>query len=150
MACRMLQPVSRRKFDLPQSYRPRALGTAQALGDLQSRLMEHLWSNGPDSLAAIAHDLDLQSSVAYTTISTELMRLQKKGLVKKSGSHRETRYEAATSRDQFVNEIVSDVVAGLFDSHGQAAVHGFVAAIAEDEEALDMALRLLRKRRREA
>ncbi len=150
MACRMIPVVSRRKFDLPQSYRPRAHGTAQALGDLQSRLMEHLWSNGPDSLSAIARDLDQQSPVAYTTISTELMRLHKKGLVKKSGAHRETRYEAATSRDQFVNEVVSDVVAGLFDAHGQAAVHGFVAAISEDEEALDMALRLLRKRRREA
>lgn len=112
--------------------------------------MEHLWSNGPGSLAAIAHDLDLQSPVAYTTISTELMRLQKKGLVKKSGSHRETRYGAATSRDQFVNEVVGDVVAGLFDAHGQAAIHGFVAAIADDEEALETALRLLRKRRREA
>ena len=142
--------VSERKFNLPQSYRPRASGSAQALGDLQSRIMEHLWSNGPDSLAAIAHDLDLQSSVAYTTISTELMRLLKKGLVKKTGSHRETRYAASTTRDQFVNEVVTDVVAGLFDAHGQAAVHGFVAAIAGDEEALEMALRLLRKRRREA
>lgn len=141
--------VSRRKFDLPQSYRPRALGSAQALGDLQSRIMEHLWLNGPDSLAAIAHDLDEQSSVAYTTISTELMRLLKKGLVKKTGAHRETRYAASTTRDQFVNEVVNDVVAGLFDAHGQAAIHGFVAAIAHDDEALETALRLLRKRRRQ-
>lgn len=138
-----------KKFRKSLAYRPQAKGSAQALGALQARLMEHLWSNGPDSLAEIARDLDTQAPVAYTTISTELMRLQKKGLVRKTGTHRDTRYGASMSREQFVDHVVVDVIGGLLDAHGQAAVHGFVDAIADDAEALDMTLRLLRKRRRE-
>ncbi len=110
--------------------------------------MEHLWSNGPDSLAAIARDLDEQAAVAYTTISTELMRLQQKGLVKKTGLHRETRYAASMSREQFVERIVGDVIGGLLDAHGQAAIHGFVEAIAGDDSALEATLQLLQDRRR--
>lgn len=112
--------------------------------------MEHLWSNGPDSLVAIARDLDAQSPVAYTTISTELMRLQEKGLVKKTGLHRETRYAATMSRERFVDRVVGDVIGGLLDAHGQAAIHGFVEAIALDDAALETTLRLLRDRRKES
>ena len=140
--------VSGMKFRKSLAYRPQAKGSAQALGALQARIMEHLWSNGPDSLAAIARDLDVQAPVAYTTISTELTRLQEKGLVKKAGAYRETRYAASMTRDQFVDRIVGDVVTGLLDAHGQAAIHGFIDAIADDEDALETTLRLLRKRRR--
>lgn len=138
-----------KKFQRSLAYRPQAKGSAQALGALQSRLMEHLWSNGPDSLAAIARVLDEVAPVAYTTISTELTRLLEKGLVKKTGLHRETRYAASMSREQFVDRVVGDVMAGLFDAHGQAAIHGFVEAIAGDEAALETTLQLLRNRRRE-
>jgi len=141
--------VNAKRFKSLLSYRPHAKGSAQALGELQARIMEHLWSHGADSLGAIQHDLDAISPVAYTTISTELMRLQQKGLVKKAGVHRETRYAAALTREEFVNRVVGDVVNGLLGAHGQAAIHGFVDAIADDEEALETTLRLLRKRRRE-
>lgn len=139
-----------KKFGKSLAYRPRAKGSAQALGALQSRLMEHLWSNGPDSLTAIARDLDAKAPVAYTTISTELTRLSEKGLVKKTGQHRETRYAASLSREQFVDRVVGDVISGLFDAHGQAAIHGFVEAIADDDAALETTMRLLRDRRRES
>ena len=138
------------KFRGPIAFRPRAKGSAQALGALQSRIMEYLWSTGGGPLHAIAHDLDARLPVAYTTISTELQRLQKKGLVKKSGVHRDTCYAAALTREQFVNRVVGDVIAGLLDEHGQAAIHGFVDAIASDEAALETMLRLLPKRRRRA
>ena len=118
------------------------------LGALQARIMELLWQSGPASLAAIQRDLSEHAPVAYTTISTELTRLLDKGLVKKAGVHRETRYAAALTREQFVDRVVGDVVNGLLDAHGQAAIHGFVDAIADDDEALETTLRLLRKRQR--
>jgi len=141
--------VNAKRFKNLLSYRPQAKGAGQALGELQARIMEHLWSHGANSLGTIQRDLDAISPVAYTTISTELMRLQQKGLVKKAGVHRETRYAAALTREEFVNRVVGDVVNGLLGAHGQAAIHGFVDAIADDEEALETTLRLLRKRRRE-
>ncbi|MBC5798859.1 MAG: BlaI/MecI/CopY family transcriptional regulator [Candidatus Eremiobacteraeota bacterium] len=137
------------KFRKSFTYKPQAKGSGQALGTLQSRVMEHLWLNGPASLAAIQRDLSARAPVAYTTISTELTRLLDKGLVKKAGAHRETRYAAVLNREQFIDRVVGDVVNGLLDAHGQAAIHGFVDAIADDDEALETTLRLLRKRRRD-
>ena len=141
--------MSGNNFRKSLAYRPQAKGSAQALGELQAKIMEHLWSHGPASLADVHREIEARSPVAYTTISTELARMIKKSLVRKAGMNRETRYAAALSREQFVDRVVGDVVSGLLDSHGQAAIHGFVDAIAGDEAALDETLRLLRKRKRE-
>ncbi len=142
--------VAAKPFQKSLSFRPRAKGSAQALGELQSRIMEYLWSNGPTTLAQAARDLEELLSVAYTTVATELTRLQKKGLVKKTGARRETRYAPALSREQFVDRIVGDVVAGLLSAHGEAAIHGFVDAISGDDEAVATTLDLLRRRRRDS
>lgn len=110
--------------------------------------MEHLWAEGSMSLSALHRALGRRSDVAYTTVATELTRLQRKGLVCKKGTYLETRYVPAMSREAFVEGFVGDVLTGLVGAHGRAAIHGFVDAIAADEEALDETLRLLQARRR--
>lgn len=129
-------------------FRPRGKGVAQVLGELQTRVMEELWSQGPMALAAMHRALMRRGEVAYTTVATELTRLQAKGLVRKTGTHLETRYAAAVTRDVFVERFVGDVLSGLVSAHGEAAIHGFVDAIADDNEALEETLRLLQERRR--
>jgi predicted transcriptional regulator len=130
-------------------FRPNGKGVNQVLGGLQSRVMEHLWSEGPMALATLHRALARRGEVAYTTVATELTRLQRKGLVRKAGTYLETRYAAALSREAFVERFVGDVLSGLVGAHGRAAIHGFVDAIAGDDDALDETLRLLQKRRRE-
>ncbi len=100
------------------------------------------------ALAALHRTLGRRGEIAYTTVATELTRLQRKGLVRKTGVHLETRYAPALTREAFVERFVGDVLAGLVEAHGRAAIHGFVDAIAGDDEALDETLRLLQKRRR--
>lgn len=129
-------------------FRPRGKGVDQVLGELQTRVMELLWSDGPMALAALHRMLARRGEVAYTTVATELTRLQRKGLVRKTGAYLETRYAAAITRDSFVERFVGDVLSGLVGAHGRAAIHGFVDAIAHDEEALEETLRLLQDRRR--
>lgn len=104
---------------------------------------------GPTRSPPLARDLDARIPVAYTTISTELMRLLKKGLVKKAGMHRETRYAASMTREQFVDRVVGDVVPASWTRMDKAAISGFVDAISDDEDALETTLRQLRKRQRE-
>ena len=101
------------------------------------------------ALATLHRALARRGEVAYTTVATELTRLQRKGLVRKAGTYLETRYAAALSREAFVERFVGDVLSGLVGAHGRAAIHGFVDAIAGDDDALDETLRLLQKRRRE-
>jgi len=129
-------------------FRPKGKGVNQVLGELQTRVMEHLWSAGPMAVATLHRALARRGEVAYTTVATELTRLQGKGLVKKTGTHLETRYAAAVSREAFVEGFVGDVLSGLVGAHGRAAIHGFVDAIAGDDDALDETLRLLQERRR--
>ena len=128
-------------------FRPRGKGVNQVLGELQTRVMERLWADGPQALSAIHVALARHAEIAYTTVATELMRLQTKGLVRKTGTHLETRYSAVLDREAFVERFVGDVLAGLIGAHGRAAIHGFVDAIADDDEALEETLRLLNERR---
>lgn len=142
----MKGPIVAKKRDV--RFRPTGKGVNQVLGDLQARVMERLWSDGPAALAVIHRALAKRSDVAYTTVSTELTRLRKKGLVRKTGMHLDTRYAAVLTREAFVERFVGDVLSGLFDAHGRAAIHGFVEAIAADHEALDETVRLIEERRR--
>jgi predicted transcriptional regulator len=130
------------------SYRPTGKGVNQVLGELQTRVMERLWSEGPVSLVALHRALAQRTDIAYTTVSTELMRLQTKGLVRKTGAYLETRYAATVTREAFVERFVGDVLSGLVNAHGRAAIHGFVEAIGDDDEALRETLRLIEERRK--
>jgi predicted transcriptional regulator len=121
--------------------------TLSPLGVLQARIMERLWARGPQALTELHRSLAEESEIAYTTIATELTRLQRKGLVLKRGAHLATRYRAAIERETFVERLVGGVLQGLLGTHGRAAIHGFVDAIADDPEALEETLRLLQKRR---
>lgn len=109
--------------------------------------MERLWAQGPQALTDLHRSLAEESGIAYTTVATELTRLQRKGLVLKRGIHLTTRYRAAIERELFVERLVGGVLQGLLGTHGRAAIHGFVDLIADDREALEETLRLLQERR---
>ena len=118
----------------------------KALGTRQASILEYLWSNGPQSVSDLHRGLTEHEDLAYTTVFTELSRMLKKGLVAKSnegGSHLDMRYRAAVTREGVVSSIVAQTLGGLISAHGPAAVHGFVDAVARDEDALAELRRLL-------
>jgi predicted transcriptional regulator len=113
--------------------------------------MEYLWAHGPQSVAELYRGLSEREDVAYTTVFTELSRMLKKGLVGKSndgGSHLDMRYRAAMTREDVVSSIVAQTLSGLIAAHGPAAVHGFVDAVAGNDDALKELRRLLDERSR--
>lgn len=117
------------------------------IGALQRRVLEVLWQEGPRSLSEVHRMLLTHDEIAYTTVSTELNRLIEKGLVLKTGLHLTTRYAAVFERKAFIEQAVSATVGDLLSTHGHAAVHGFVDAIADDDTAVAEVLRLLEERR---
>jgi len=116
-------------------FRPGAKGIEQVLGSLEAVIMERLWKTGPQSIGELHETLGRTTSIAYTTVHTELARLVKKKLVVKRGRYAEATYAARVPREAFVNDLVRNVLRGLLDAHGRIAVHGFVDLIAEDDEA---------------
>lgn len=118
------------------------------LGTLEARVMQHLWTHGPDSIANTHRALCDSSALAYTTVATELARLVDKRLVGKTGLNFQTRYHALVDRATLVERTVGRVLDGLLATHPTATLHGFVEAIGNDDEALEETLRLIRERRR--
>ncbi len=126
-----------------RAFRPFERGLQQTFGRRESKIMEMLWKYGPQSPAELHAALDTADPVAYTTVYTELSRLVKKGFVHKSGRNLDARYQATLPRDTFVQRMVTEVLGGLIGAHGAAAIHGFVALVADDDIALDQLRKVL-------
>jgi len=60
---------------------------------------------------------------------------------------REARYCAAVSRKEYDHELVTGILQTLLNTHGEAAIHGFVDMIADDEQQLDILRQRLRRRK---
>ena len=119
--------------------RKRNADLSAVLGTRQASILEHLWKSGPQSPTQLHRSIVEVDDIAYTTVFTELSRMLKKGLVSKStdgGSHFDTKYRAAVTREGVVSATVSKTLGALIDAHGSAAVHGFVDAVGDDPEAL--------------
>lgn len=110
--------------------------------------MACLWSEGPLSAADVHGFLSRDEDLAYTTVHTELSRLLEKGLVNKRGRNLETKYAAAMSKDEFLQETVRQTLSELIGTHGASAVHGFVDVVSADPHALAELRRAMERRRR--
>ena len=114
-----------------------------SLGPRQLAIMERLWTNGSQTPVDLHRTIAAGEPVAYTTIFTELSRLVHKGFVHKVGSeHKSVVYRAVFTREEWVAKTVSSVLGDLMESHGSAAIHGFVELVARGEnlDALDEAI----------
>jgi predicted transcriptional regulator len=108
--------------------------------------MELLWDRGPLTPAEV-HEALRHEDLAYTTIFTELSRLLRRGLIRKRGRrHLGVTYEPTLTREEFTAEVVADVVGDLLESHGSAALHGFVNAM--DDRRLAVLQKLMDARKR--
>ena len=109
--------------------------------------MEFLWKHGPQSPADLHAALEATYGIAYTTVYTELTRLVKKGMVRRA-SRSDARYAAALTREEFMQLTVTHVLEGLIQSHGAAAIHGFVDLVADDSAAYDELRKALKNRKK--
>lgn len=92
--------------------------------------------------------LSRNEDLAYTTVHTELSRLLEKGLVKKRGRNLETKYAAAMTKDEFLQETVRQTLCDLIGTHGASAVHGFVDVVSQNPHALEELRRAMERKGR--
>ncbi len=108
--------------------------TSISLGPRQLAIMEQLWKHGSQTPVDVHRSIAVGEPVAYTTIFTELSRLVQKGFVQKVGSeHKSVVYRALFTREEWVAKTVSSVLGDLMQSHGSAAIHGFVELVAQGD-----------------
>jgi predicted transcriptional regulator len=113
--------------------RPRA-AVESALGRLERRVLEELWSLGREaSVREVQERFD--GPVAYTTVMTTVDRLFKKGLLERRRIGRAFVYRARVTREELHSHVARDVIDGLFGPSSDGA-RPLMSALLDELEAL--------------
>jgi predicted transcriptional regulator len=83
------------------------------LGNLQLRIMQILWDNGPLTVAEVQEKLS-GDSLAYTTVATMLRKMEQRHLVKHRQDGRRFVYEAHARAADVTRSMADDLVDRLF------------------------------------
>jgi predicted transcriptional regulator len=101
------------------------------LGELERSVMEVLWDRGePCVVRDVVRALSARD-LAYTTVMTVLDRLAKKGVVRRQLVGRAWRYEAASSREDYIAQLMLDALDLTGDR--SAALTRFAMSVSEPE-----------------
>ncbi len=97
-------------------YQPQTL----SLGPLEAEIIEILWQLGPTSVTAIHQFIleDIDRELTYSSVSTVLKRLRKKGWVSREG-------KLCQSRVHIWRSLISRQQASILQAHEQ--LHRFLA-----------------------
>jgi predicted transcriptional regulator len=115
--------------------------------DAELAILRVLWSRGPSTVRDVFDALGGEG--AYTTVLKLLQIMTDKGLVRRDESARTHVYEAAFSEDQTQKQIVSDLLARVFDgSAARLVLHALEAGTASPAEIAEIR-KLLDKHRKE-
>lgn len=120
---------------------------ARVLGELETRVMELLWSEHPISVRTACDRLG--GTHAYTTIMTTLDRLHKKRLLRRRKDGNAFLYEPAMDRAEYQRRVVEAALTPLMEQGATPVLAAFVEVAAElDEANLVQLERLIAKHRR--
>ena len=108
------------------------VSTRLPTGELERRVLEVLWSAGDPMTAREVHTaLSEQRRIAYTTVMTTLVRLWRKGALRRDTSGRAFAYSAVSTREERAAERMREVLAATEDS--AAALAHFVGGLGPSE-----------------
>lgn len=96
------------------------------LSDVQLVVMRALWRTGEAPTARVVEQVARDRKLAYTTVSTLLGRLEKRGLVASRQEGREKIYRPLVSEDEAQTAMVSGLVSRLFRGDPAALVSHLV------------------------
>jgi len=104
-----------------------------ALHELESKVMEELWTLGEASVREVmrAVNADASRELAYTTIMTTLQRLDRKGVVDRRREGKTDIYSPRWSRETHRQSRARAEVAALVDEYGDEALVHFTRQVGQ-------------------
>lgn len=102
--------------------RSKATSTSVRLSELQLAVMNVLWRGGEATTAEVHEQVGKARSLAYTTVSTLLTRLEGRGAVRSVKRRRERVFEPFVSESEVRRSMVSELVENLFAGDAHALV----------------------------
>ncbi len=96
----------------------------QRLGDLETEIMERLWSlrNGALSVRDVMNDVRRKRKIAYTTVMTVLDNLHRKGLVRRAKQGRAYSYWPSQSREEYTAALMEEILHSS-ENQGSTLLH---------------------------
>jgi predicted transcriptional regulator len=130
--------------------RPRGRPVPPALHELESEVMEQLWSSGEASVRSVMEALNSQTKAdrAYTTYMTVMARLHDKGLLARRRDGKTDYYTPAYERDEYMALRAEAAVEELVDQYGDVALSHFAQQMASLDPVRRRALQRLARQGR--
>ncbi len=119
------------------------------LHELESEVMEQVWSSGESAVRSVMEALNKRASKprAYTTYMTIMARLHKKGLLARRREGKTDYYSPVHERDEYMALRAQSEVEGLVAQYGDVALSHFARQMASLDPARRRALQRLARRR---
>jgi len=118
------------------------------LGDLQLRILQELWTRGSASVAEVHATLGPKLSLAYTTISTMLRKMEERGLVAHREEGRAFIYRAAVASEEVNRSVGRHYVERLFEGNLTSAVSHLLRTCDVSRQELEELERLVAETKR--
>lgn len=132
-------------------FRPDESGAAVAVGPLESRVLDVLWTKGPTLSVPEVHLAlnEASRALSYSAVKAVLNNLAVKGWLRKERRGKVTYFEILKSRDEFNAQIVSTVIESLHRNYGRPVIAQLVDQFAVDEDTIREFERLICERKQE-
>lgn len=119
------------------------------LGELQLKIMNVLWDQGPATVAEVQERLENGSELAYTTIATMLRKMEVRGLVKHKSEGRKFIYRAGVEQEAVSRTMADDLIDRVFGGSLADAVSHLLETRDVSREELRQLERLIQQRKQQ-
>lgn len=130
-------------------FRPDESGAAVAVGPLESRVLDVLWTKGPTLTVPEVHLAlnDPSRPLSYSAVKAVLNNLADKGWLRKERRGKVTCFEVLKSRSEFDSQVMSTVIDSLHRNYGVPVIAKLIDQLAVDEKTIEEFERLIAERR---
>jgi predicted transcriptional regulator len=96
------------------------------LGELETAVMNHLWSGRGGDAKSVHTALGKRRGITLNTIQSTLKRLFEKNLLVRDKVSHAHIYRARVSRDDFHRELIGEILGGMLSGSSDSFVSAFV------------------------
>ena len=132
-----------------RGFKPGGIGMQSVLGELETAVMELLWSDAGQTVMDVEQRLQRRRSIAHTTVLTTLDRLHRKGYLARERQGKAFIYTPRFTREEFERAMAEEVLGALLGQFSAPALSAFVNLVGDDPAALDRLEAIIRAKRRE-
>lgn len=126
----------------------RASETSPRLGELETEVLEYLWSVGEADVLQVHAAIGKRRQITPNTVGSAIERLFRKRLVRRQKVSHAYRYAPTLDRDAFALRRVAEAAGGLQAMAKAGLLSAFVDLVADvDDAALDRLEALIAKKR---